>query len=134
MTSMTRTNGFWTDRIAIITALVGIVLMILTIVWRINPVEGSVVPDFLTGNPVGRGVIWVLVVTCMPVWIIAVALCMLLPLHERAQWMLSCGAMLVVQGIVYFMIGKLISLSVRRFKRRKLSSNSCVESKDAGAT
>ena len=39
---------FWTDRIAVVTAGVGILLMVLTWVWRVNPVEGSVMPDFLT--------------------------------------------------------------------------------------
>jgi hypothetical protein len=43
-------------------------LMILTAVWRVNPVEGSVMPDFLTVNPFGEAVLYVLVVTCMPVW------------------------------------------------------------------
>jgi hypothetical protein len=114
---------FWTDRIAIVTALVGIGLMALTIIWRINPAEGSVVPDFLTGNPVGVGAICVLLVTCMPAWILAVTLCMLLPLPERMQYSLACAAMLVMQGIAYFMIGKLISLCVRKICRRKESSN-----------
>ena len=122
---------FWTDRIAIVTALVGAGLMILTIIWRINPAEGSVVPDFLTGNPVGVAVICVLVVTCMPAWILSVTLCMLLPLPERMQWLLSCATMLVIQGIVYFMIGKLISLCVRKFCRKKESSNQALE--DTGA-
>ena len=60
---------FWTDRIALVTSGIGIVLMILTAVWRVNPVEGSVVPDFLTGNPFGEALLLVLIVTCMPVWI-----------------------------------------------------------------
>ena len=38
---------FWTDRIALVTSGIGIALMILTAVWRVNPVEGSVMPDFL---------------------------------------------------------------------------------------
>jgi hypothetical protein len=112
-------RGFWTDRIAIVTALIGVGLMILTIVWRINPVEGSVVPRFLTGNPVGVAVIYVLVVTCMPVWILAVSLSMSVPLPEHGQYVLACGSMLIFQAVVYFMIGKLISICVRRFKKKK---------------
>lgn len=114
---------FWTDRIAVLTALVGIILMVLTIVWRINPVEGSVVPRFLTGNPVGGAVICVLLVTCMPVWILSVSVTMLLPLPDHIQYVLACGAMLIAQGVVYFMIGKLISICVRRLSRRRESSN-----------
>ena len=118
---------FWTDRIAIVTALVGVGLMVLTIIWRINPAEGSVVPEFLTGNPVGRGAICALLVTCMPAWILAVTLCMLLPLPERIQYSLACTAMLVMQGIAYFMIGKLISLCGRKMCRKKESSNQAPE-------
>jgi len=110
---------FWTDRIAIVTALVGIALMVLTIIWRINPAEGSVVPKFLTGNPVGVAVIGVLLVTCMPAWILAVSLTMFVPLSDHRQYVLACGSMLIVQAAAYFMIGKLISVCVRRFKRKK---------------
>ena len=59
----------WTDWIAVVTSGIGMVLMILTAMWRVNPVEGSVVPDFLTGNPFGGALLLVLLVTCMPVWI-----------------------------------------------------------------
>lgn len=114
---------FWTDRIAIGTALVGIGLMILTILWRINPAEGSVVPRFLTSNPVGMGVMWVLLITCMPVWIAAVSLTMLIPLSEYIQHGIACGLMIILQCIVYFLLGKLISLSVRKLLRRKESSS-----------
>jgi len=58
---------FWRDRIAVVTAGIGIVLMILTVVWRVNPVEGSVMPDFLTSNPFGQTLLYLLLVTCMPV-------------------------------------------------------------------
>jgi hypothetical protein len=39
------------DRFAVATAAVGMALMIMTLAWRVNPFEGSVVPDFLTDNP-----------------------------------------------------------------------------------
>jgi hypothetical protein len=124
---------FWTERIAITAAFVGIILMAFTILWRINPVEGSVVPRFLTDNPAGMGVVWVLLVTCTPAWIVAVVLCALLPLPERAQWLLACGTMLILQGIAWFMIGRLISVCVRKLKGRNGSSNIGVEANDAGA-
>ena len=53
------------------TAGVGIALMILTLMWRVNPVEGSVMPNFLTGNLFGMALLMVLLVTCMPVGIVA---------------------------------------------------------------
>jgi hypothetical protein len=43
--------------------------MVLTWVWRVNPVEGSVMPDFLTSNPFGLALTFVLLGTCMPVLI-----------------------------------------------------------------
>ncbi len=110
---------FWKDRIATATALVGVGLMILTIIWRINPAEGSVVPRFLTSNAVGVAVIYVLLATCMPVWIPAVSLTMLIHLPEHIQYGLACGFMIILQCMVYFMIGKLISLCVQKLSRRK---------------
>jgi hypothetical protein len=41
------------------TAGVGIALMILTLMWRVNPVEGSVMPNFLTGNLFGMALLMV---------------------------------------------------------------------------
>jgi hypothetical protein len=114
---------FWTDRIAIGTALVGIGLMVLTIFWRINPAEGSVVPKFLTSRPVGVGVMWVLLITCMPAWFAAVSLSTLMPLSDHVQYGVACGLMIILQCIVYFLLGKLISLSGRKLLRRKESSN-----------
>lgn len=97
---------FWIDKTAVVTALVGVLLMALTLLWRINPVEGSVVPEFLTDNPIGLVVMLALFVTCMPVWILVMAVHMWLPLFsDEVAW----DAMLVVQAMVYFLIGKLIS-------------------------
>jgi hypothetical protein len=127
-----RMKKFYTDRIAIVTALVGIILMVLTIIWRINPVEGSVIPRFLTGNPLGVAVICVLLATCMPAWIVAVSVCMLLPFAERTQDVLACVAMLMLQGVSYFMVGKLISVCVRKVKREKDTSNKSMEATPDG--
>lgn len=110
---------FWRDKVAIPISLIGVGLMLLTILWRINPAEGSVVPTFLTGSATGRVVIGVLLVTCMPAWIIAVSVCYLLPFPEEFQYALACVSMLVFQGLGYFMIGKLLSVGVRRIKGRK---------------
>lgn len=46
-----------------------IFLMIFTILWRINPTEGSVIPQFLRHNSLGTAVICFLLGTSMPVWI-----------------------------------------------------------------
>jgi hypothetical protein len=113
-------KNFWTDRIALVTSGIGMALMILTAVWRVNPVEGSVVPDFLEGNPFGEALLLVLLVTCMPVWIPTVFSVVVLasfagfPESDSVEW--SNGAAVIVQGIVYFMFGKLISGWVKRFR------------------
>jgi hypothetical protein len=114
---------FWKDRTAITVALVGAGLMILTIIWRINPAESSIVPRFLTSNPAGVTVIYVLLASCMPVWIPVVSLTMFIPFSEHAQYGIACGIMIVFQGILYFMLGKLVSLGARKLLKRRESSN-----------
>jgi hypothetical protein len=100
---------FWTDRIALLTSGIGMALMILTAVWRVNPVEGSVVPDFLTGNPFGEAVLLVLLVTCMPVWVptvfSVVILASFVGVPESDSLVLANGAAVIVQGVTYFMFG-----------------------------
>jgi hypothetical protein len=113
---------FWTDRIALVTSGIGIALMILTAVWRVNPVEGSVMPDFLTGNPFGKMLLLVLIVTCMPVWIptlfSVVVFASFVGFSESDGFVLGNGAAVIVQGILCFMFGKLISGWARRFIAR----------------
>ena len=97
--------------------------MILTAVWRVNPVEGSVMPDFLTDNLFGEALLYVLVVTCMPVWVptvfATVVLAKLAGIPESDSFALAHGAAVIVQGIVYFILGKLISSWARRFRTEK---------------
>ena len=113
-------KNFWTDQIALLTSGIGIALMILTVVWRVNPVEGSVMPDFLTGNPFGEALLYVLIVTCMPVWIptvfSGVVLASFAGVPESDSLGLSNGAAVIVQGFVYYMFGKLISVWAERFR------------------
>jgi hypothetical protein len=114
---------FWTDRIALVAAGIGIVLMILTVMWRVNPVEGSVVPDFLTRNPFGEAVLLVLLVTCMPVWIptvfSVVKLASFVGVPERDALAFANGAAVIVQGIACFLFGKLISRWIKKFRTAK---------------
>jgi hypothetical protein len=112
---------FWSDRIALVTSGIGMALMIMTAVWRVNPVEGSVIPDFLEDNPFGEALLLVLLVTCMPVWIptvfSVVVLGSFVGFPESDSYVLANGAAVIVQGIVYFMLGKLISGWANRFRR-----------------
>ena len=111
---------FWTDRIALVTSGIGITLMILTAVWRVNPVEGSVMPDFLTSNPFGEALLYVLIVTCMPVWIPTVFSVVLLAsfvgFPESGGFAIANTVAVIIQGIVYFMIGKLMSGWTKRVR------------------
>ena len=118
---MKPTNKFWTDWTAIGLAVAGMVLMAFTIVWRINPVEGSVIPDFLKNNVTGEAVLWILLISCMPVWTITVALFMWFPGAGQNQWALACGTMIVFQGILYFLIGKGVSVCLRALRRKRVS-------------
>ena len=114
-----------TERIALVTSGVGMALMILTTVWRVNPVEGSVslVPESLEGNPFGEALMYVLLVTCMPVWIptvfSVVVLASFVGFPESDGFVLANGAAVIVQGIVYFMFGKLISGWAKRFRTKR---------------
>jgi hypothetical protein len=104
------------------TAGVGIGLMILALVWRVNPVEGSVMPDFLTGNPFGVALLMVLLVTCMPVGIVAVFSGILLGrlagLSESEGLTVGSGLAIALQGTVYFFLGRLISIISAHLKGR----------------
>ena len=107
----------WTDWIALVTAGVGILLMILAVVWRVNPVEGSVMPDFLADNPFGLALTFVLLVTCLPVLIVAVLSALALGIRESDTWTLGAAAV-ILQGIVFLMLGRLISVFWTPFKGR----------------
>jgi hypothetical protein len=109
---------FWTDRTALTFAAAGIVLMALTIAWRINPVEGSVVPRFLRDNPFGIAVFWMLFVACMPAFLAV----MVLVRDGNVSWLPDWipvwhVSLLLLQGMVYFMIGKAVSAWTRRDPR-----------------
>ena len=118
-----RLNKFWTDRIALVTAGIGMTLMILTVVWRVNPVEGSVVPDYVDRNPFGRAMLLVLLVTCMPVWIptvfAGVVLASFAGFPESEGIVFANAVAVIVQGLVFFMLGKLISAWAKRFRTER---------------
>jgi hypothetical protein len=116
---------FWKDRVAIAFAATGIVLMVLTVIWRVNPVEGSVVPRFITGSPVGRLVLCVLYVTCMSVWfhtdlLVGVMLGPAQHLVRSPRWLHKFDmAKVVLPGIMYLLIGKPVSLCVRKLAEKR---------------
>lgn len=116
-----RMRRFVLDRVPLAFAAVGAVLMTLTMLWRINPVESSVVAPFLFNSPAGQATWWVLFVTCMPVYILTM---LLLTPVARFLWVPSWfplfGIMAVIaQAIVFFLIGKGICLVARKIRRKR---------------
>ncbi len=98
-----------------------------TLAWHINPVEGSVVPRFLSDNPLGSAVFLVLFVTCMPAYIAGLILLGILgennpafPLAWLPQWLQTLAVpVITIQVILYFLLGKLVSVCGRRLSRVK---------------
>jgi hypothetical protein len=110
------------DRIAIATAAVGVLLMVFTILTQVNPVEGSVVrPQWLL-TPWGRPLVAVLLVTCMPVWFAGAFLDMQFVQHlhpEPLHLAVWYAAELLLQALLYFGIGKLISMGLRKWRSER---------------
>jgi len=117
--------AFWKDKIALRFTLAGILLMIFTILWRINPAEGSVIPHFLRQNSFGTAIIYFLLATSTPFWICFLVLSRIFSalgiggsILPDSTWAVAC-IMIASQAIIYFMIGKLISFLVRKFSKKK---------------
>jgi hypothetical protein len=113
---------FWTDRGALSFAAMGIILMAFTLAWRINPVEQSVVPRFLFDTPLGLAMFWVLFVTCMPAWILALLSGGLLMGDRGLSWLPGWFSLfnlwaISLQGILCFLVGKGASVCIRKFRR-----------------
>jgi hypothetical protein len=103
----------FSDRCATATALIGVLLMVCTILTRVNPVEASVVrPEFLR-TPPGQAIAVFLLITSVPGWI---GVLLSMPLTalvkpEIAIWTSS----LLVQFVAYWILGKVISAGWRRW-------------------
>ncbi len=96
-------RDFVKDYAAWMVACGGFSLMVLTLYFDVNPIEGSVVAHEIAGT-------WLhvlLFVTCMPAWIAGLFLSMVVPLPF--SWM-AC----LSQILLYFLIGK-IARRVFRF-------------------
>ncbi len=123
MNSGTNGKGFWLDRTALTFAAAGVGCMVLTLAWRINPVEGSVVPRFLTDNPFGLVLFCLLFATCMPVWVACLIFGGLIFGESDLSWFpkwLDPFWLLVLsfQAILFFLLGKLVSVCRRRLLRK----------------
>ena len=104
MTSQIATNGFldklikslFTDPFAVVLEIIGVILLVLTLVFGVNPFEGSVVNDAIRGTAFH----WILFVTTMPAFF---AGCVV------GMWtVLSFPLMFVLQIILYWFLGKVL--------------------------
>lgn len=116
-------NKLVSDRIAVMTSIAGVVLMALTILTHVNPVEGSVVRPR-----------WLLSVWAAPIHLtllgasfpVQIASAYLEHSLFRLRWTspgglhlaVVYGTELVLQALLYFGIGKALSLGWRRWRRR----------------
>lgn|GEM_PF-2133176 len=86
-----------------------------TILFRINPVEGSVVPDFFHETFVGNALYWLMFVTCMPVFILTTASVNDEMLAWLPAWLPAFNlALLVMQVFLYWLLGKTISMLCKK--------------------
>jgi len=85
---------------ALVSVFVGIVLLSLTLLFRLNPVDGSVVNDHLQKSP---GIVYFLFITTMPAWAAGVAL--------GGGKLLSLLLMFLFQSILYSSLGILLCLA-----------------------
>lgn len=91
--------------------------MILAILTRVNPVEGSVVrPQFLH-TPLGRPIATFLLITSLPGWTGVMVSAGLGPpiQHPVAVWV----EFLLPQIVTYWVLGKVISIAWRRWSTRR---------------
>jgi hypothetical protein len=103
--------------IAIVISAVGVVLLIVTMLARVNPAEGSVVrPEFLQ-TPLGKPIAMLLLIASMPGWA-GTLLSAHLGASFRAQ-LSVCIELFLFQAAGYWVLGKLISIGWRKWWSRE---------------
>ena len=81
--------------------------MLFTLHFNINPVEGSVVPEYIRGT----GVHILLFIASMPAWIVGLMISSVIPVPFPVM---AC----IVQILFYGILGKIIRLGINFFKTR----------------
>lgn len=105
-------KNFFKDKFFWIAAIIGIVMMLLTLHFNINPVEGSVVPQYIQDT----GLHIFLFITCMPAWIIGYIVgCVVSFLLPVSFPVMAC----ITQFFFYGAIGKIVGRCINSFKARK---------------
>jgi hypothetical protein len=99
------------DIISAVFVLVGVVLLILTLKFRVNPVEGSVV------NPAVRGTTLhlILLYTTMPAWTAGLTLGEIASVDNYET---AVVLMFLIQVLLYYLLGKIVYLVVAIIRNR----------------
>ena len=100
-------RNFFKDKFFWITAFIGLVIMLLTLHFDINPVEGSVVPEYIQGT----GFHIFLFITSMPAWIAGLMVSSFLPVPFPVM---AC----IMQILLYGTLGKIMRRGINFFKTR----------------
>lgn len=90
------------------TAIIGLVFMLLTLHFNINPVEGSVVPEYIQGT----GLHIFLFIASMPAWIVGLIVSSMLPIPFPVM---AC----IIQILLYGLLGKIIRRGINFFKKNR---------------
>jgi len=98
-------RNFFKDKFFWIIATIGLVFMLLTLYFDINPVEGSVVPDYIRGTVIHI----FLFIASMPAWIVGLMVSDVLPIPFPVM---AC----IIQILLYGIFGKLIRRGINFFK------------------
>jgi hypothetical protein len=98
-------KNLFKDKFFWITATIGLVFMLFTLHFNINPVEGSVVPEYIRGT----GFHIFLFIASMPAWIVGLLVSGVFPLPFSVM---AC----IIQILIYGIFGKIIRRGINFFK------------------
>jgi hypothetical protein len=104
------------DVISCLFVIVGAALLILTLKYRVNPVEGSVVDPAVRGGALH----WILLFTTMPAWIAGATLGLTVFGDVAA---IEIAFMFLIQTALYYFLGKIVSLAVAVIRKGLLKSD-----------
>ena len=100
-------RNFFNDKFFWLAATIGLVFMLFTLYFDINPVEGSVVPEYI------RGTVFhiFLFIACMPAWIVGLMVSSILPVPFAVM-------VCIIQILFYGILGKIIRFGINFFKTK----------------
>ena len=97
-------RNFFKDKFFWIPAIIGLIFMLFTLHFDINPVEASVIPERIRGT----GIHIFLFITSMPAWIVGLMVSSLIPVPFAIT---AC----IMQIILYGILGKIMRRGINYF-------------------